>query len=716
MRGLLSRLDTMRFPLRVGGLRALLEGLLGYVLVLAVAMAVDGDYRRGALSLLGLLGWIWLALWPAWRLRRIARRRWWARMGLGVARAILISLLLSGLAIALRAALWPQLMSPSDRGMQVWVATGSAVTWVFLSARVVTVLGVTLYRRGRRRLRWQLTASFLAVIMLTFMTMTALGSVAVLAVVSVGVIPQADTMAASVAYTIGLTSQTTPLQRRAQDALDGIQAGRIEVRGEPPLTAFVLRAYHPGPSRQPRFHVIPRRVLVLRPDGAPIAATVDSDFTTSFHLSTATTPLPSRIWDELRARALAGHTTTRTMDATEWTTANNSFPAAVLLGAAPVLDARRRPVAVVVVEMQDIGPKPNQLLPIALAVFGVSTFVVLLATSIPILLLSFIFGLFLARGLTRRLEAVTRVTTAIAAGDLSQRVPVRAMDESGRLAESVNLMAASLDTAMGELRGARAQAEGALRARQELVASISHELRTPLAIVRAHLDNLSLRQPAPVPAGARDSRDSYEARDYEAREREVVLPEPTLQALRHETERLGALIDDLFTLSRAETGALQVLCAPVDVAALVDEVAALMRPLAQNEGQIALSVDARPGLPLALADAGRVRQILENLVRNAVRHTPDGGIIALSVRAGGDAEGYLVVTVADTGEGIAPEYLPHIFERFYRVDQARTRGLGGAGLGLAIVREFVELMGGRVTVESRLGEGSCFRVYLPLAA
>ena len=697
-------LSAFAGPLRVGVLRALFEGLLGYALVLAVAMAVDGDYRRGALSVLGLLGWIWLAVWPAWRLRPLRRRPWWRRIILGIARVVLCSLLLSGLAVALRNALWPQLMSSSDRGIQVWGATGAAVTWAFLSARVVTVVGVTLYRRGRRRLRWQLTASFLAVIMLTFMTMTALGSVAVLAVVSVGATTQPDAMAASVAYTIGLTGQATPLQRRAQAVLDGIQAGRIEVRGEPPFTAFVLRAQHPRPSQQPRSHVIPRRVLVLRPDGAPIAATVDPDFTAAFHLPAATTPLPSRVWGELRAQTLAGHTTTRTMSATEWTTANNASPASVLLGAAPVLDARGRPVAVVVVEMQDIGLKPNQLLPIALAVFGVSTFVVLLSTSVPVLLLSFIFGLLLARGLTRRLEAVTRVTTAIAAGDLSQRAPVKAADESGRLAESVNLMAASLDRTMTELRGAHAQAEGALRARQELVASISHELRTPLAIVRAHLDNLALRQPVAA-------RSVVDERVYED-EREVVLTEPTLRALRHETERLAVLIDDLFTLSRAETGTLQVRCEPVDVAALVDEVAALMRPLAQNEGQIALTVDARPGLPYARADAGRLRQILENLVRNAVRHTQDGGIIALSVTAGEDG---VVMAVADTGEGMAPEHLTRIFDRFYRVDRARTRELGGAGLGLAIVRESVELMGGRVTVESTLGEGSCFRVFLPLA-
>jgi signal transduction histidine kinase len=145
---------------------------------------------------------------------------------------------------------------------------------------------------------------------------------------------------------------------------------------------------------------------------------------------------------------------------------------------------------------------------------------------------------------------------------------------------------------------------------------------------------------------------------------------------------------------------------------MVGEVASLMRPLAQREGMLSLVVEAPPGLPQAMADPDRLRQILSNLVRNAVRHTPDGGIIVMSVAR---EDPWVVVSVADTGEGIAPEHLPHIFERFYRADQARTRSSGGAGLGLAIVREFVELMGGKVTVESTVGEGSCFRVYLPSA-
>jgi signal transduction histidine kinase len=260
-------------------------------------------------------------------------------------------------------------------------------------------------------------------------------------------------------------------------------------------------------------------------------------------------------------------------------------------------------------------------------------------------------------------------------------------------------MAVRLDATVGELREARTQAEEALSMRQQLVANISHELRTPLAILRAHLEGLLARNPVPAGTGPGEGA-------------EVVVSAATLHALQSETERLESLVDDLFALSRAQAGALQLQREPVDVAALVDEVAALMRPLVQRDHAVALSVEAQPGLPYALADADRLRQILANLVRNAVRHTPDGGIIALSVVAEVD---WLIVAVADTGEGVPPEHLPHLFDRFYRVDEARSRSSGGTGLGLAIVREFVELMDGRVTVESTPGEGTCFRVFLPRA-
>jgi len=188
----------------------------------------------------------------------------------------------------------------------------------------------------------------------------------------------------------------------------------------------------------------------------------------------------------------------------------------------------------------------------------------------------------------------------------------------------------------------------------------------------------------------------------------------TLQALQGEMQRLAALVDDLFTLARAGTEAMRVECVATDAGSIVREVVALLRPLAHSR-RLADHGCRRTARACrdASADADRLRQILANLVRNAVRHTPEGGMIALGAAKD---EQWIVISVADTGEGISAEHLPHVFERFYRADKARTRASGGAGLGLAIVKEFVELMGGHVAVESSVGEGTCFRVYLRCAA
>jgi two-component system sensor histidine kinase BaeS len=126
-----------------------------------------------------------------------------------------------------------------------------------------------------------------------------------------------------------------------------------------------------------------------------------------------------------------------------------------------------------------------------------------------------------------------------------------------------------------------------------------------------------------------------------------------------------------------------------------------------------LAHEVEPGLPLLLADRQRLSQVLLNLVRNAITYTPTGGIVSLAAcRAAGD---YLVLSVADTGSGIAPADLQRIFERFYRADESRARSSGGFGLGLAIARDLVEAMGGTITAESTVGEGSCFNVVLPIA-
>jgi two-component system sensor histidine kinase BaeS len=163
-------------------------------------------------------------------------------------------------------------------------------------------------------------------------------------------------------------------------------------------------------------------------------------------------------------------------------------------------------------------------------------------------------------------------------------------------------------------------------------------------------------------------------------------------------------------LSLAEVGALSLDLGPVDLAALIRELRENLEPVAADRG-IGLEADVAAGLPVLSADGDRLRQVLVNLLANALQHTPAGGRVTVRARAG---DGRVVVEVADTGAGIAPEDLPHLFERFYRADRARTRATGGTGLGLAIVRSLVQLHGGTVAVDSRPGAGSRFTVALPV--
>jgi signal transduction histidine kinase len=186
-------------------------------------------------------------------------------------------------------------------------------------------------------------------------------------------------------------------------------------------------------------------------------------------------------------------------------------------------------------------------------------------------------------------------------------------------------------------------------------------------------------------------------------------------ALRHDLEvvegeilRLQRLIDDLFTLSRAEVDGLAMHCEPIDVSPVVRRTVEAMAPLAWKAGRVEVVAELSAELPPARADESRLEQILANLVRNAIRHTPPGGIVAVSAYGKGDA---VRVEVRDTGEGIPAEDLPHIWERFYRGENAREDSRG-AGLGLALVKELTEAMGGSVEVESVVGQGSCFVVRL----
>ncbi|HEX8729557.1 MAG TPA: HAMP domain-containing sensor histidine kinase, partial [Ktedonobacterales bacterium] len=160
---------------------------------------------------------------------------------------------------------------------------------------------------------------------------------------------------------------------------------------------------------------------------------------------------------------------------------------------------------------------------------------------------------------------------------------------------------------------------------------------------------------------------------------------------------------------------LELRCEPVDAGWIAQEIVEKMAPLAWRGSKVEIAAEVPPDLPLAHADASRLEQVLQNLLHNAVRHTAPGGIVAVVAEAEAEPAS-VALHVKDTGEGIAPEDLPRIFERFYRGESSRTRPGTGSGLGLALVKELTEAMGGTVTVESTPGLGSSFTVRLPLAS
>ena len=273
-------------------------------------------------------------------------------------------------------------------------------------------------------------------------------------------------------------------------------------------------------------------------------------------------------------------------------------------------------------------------------------------------------------GSQRILRPVAELTAAarrMESGKLDERVVSVGHDEIGQLAQAFNSMAASLEESELE--------------RRTLTSDIAHELRTPLSNIRGYL---------------------------EAIQDGVVEPTAEVVASLHEEALLlQQLVDDLQTLSLAEAGHLRLHLEPVDLAVLATQVVTAYQAQAESAGVTLVAVGTASPRPL---DAVRMRQVLGNLIGNALRHTPAGGTITVSVVA--DGEG-LRVAVADSGEGIAPEHLPHLFDRFYRADPSRARATGGSGLGLAIVQKLAQAQGGEASVESTLGQGTTVSVRWP---
>jgi signal transduction histidine kinase len=293
----------------------------------------------------------------------------------------------------------------------------------------------------------------------------------------------------------------------------------------------------------------------------------------------------------------------------------------------------------------------------------------------------------IARRTTQRLERLAETARAIRKGDYRAQVEVVGEDEVAQLQSDFNAMAKELAQALHDLETQRDAVSRLLQSRRQLVANVSHELRTPVATARATLESMR----------GRSAQDAAPALRHD------------LEVVEGEILRLQRLIDDLFTLSQVEVDRLAMHCEPIDVSSVVRRMVGAMAPLAWKTGRVEVVAELPSELPPARADESRLEQIVANLVRNAIRHTPPGGIVAVSAHREADA---VCVEVRDTGEGILPQDLPHIWERFYRGESAQEDSRG-AGLGLALVKELTEAMGGDVEVESVVGQGSRFVVRLP---
>ena len=306
----------------------------------------------------------------------------------------------------------------------------------------------------------------------------------------------------------------------------------------------------------------------------------------------------------------------------------------------------------------------------------------ILITGLIIALVVIVFSMVLARRLTRPLVLLTVAAEQMGRGNYAKRVePPGSQDEMGRLATSFNVMADTIEADVNELRRQE-------QLRRDMIANIAHDMLTPLTAIQGFNEALA---------------DDVISRPTERQE--------TAQLIGRETQRLRRLVVDMQQMTSLESGQTQLELAPLDMHALVDETLAVIRPEFE-QAHITVSNEIDPSTPPVLADSDRITQVLLNLLDNARRHTPVDGTITVGAIANGNM---LHIWILDTGSGIAPADLPHIFERFYRVDKSRTGTTGGTGLGLSIVKAIITAHGGTISAASTPGKGTRITFTLPLA-
>lgn len=293
----------------------------------------------------------------------------------------------------------------------------------------------------------------------------------------------------------------------------------------------------------------------------------------------------------------------------------------------------------------------------------------LVLTSVIMLIIGALVSYFLARSIAVPVINLNKAVNSVSAGDLDTTVTIERQDEVGKLAEAFNEMTAKL--------------KSNTILRQRFLAGVAHELRTPLTILKANLEGIA---------------DGIISPDQEQ-----------INSLIEEVDRLVKLVGELRDLSLFEAGQMIPEYSDVNLKTTLSQVIQKIKPLA-NEKNLELILNVDSNIPPFRADNAMLQQMAYNLIINAIRYTAEGSII---VESGIDEQG-VFIDVSDTGIGIAPADIEHIFDYFYRVDQARTKQSGGTGLGLALVKQMVTIHGGQVFVKSTSGSGSTFTLKLPL--
>lgn len=298
---------------------------------------------------------------------------------------------------------------------------------------------------------------------------------------------------------------------------------------------------------------------------------------------------------------------------------------------------------------------------------------ILVLTVIIVGVVSVLFGIMISRWLTNPLDDLAMMAQDIGEGHMDRRVQMMGTEETISLARSLNNM-------VDQLQNAEQQ-------RRNLVADVAHELRTPITVLQSGL--------------------------YAILDDAYPMTKTEITGLYEQTRMLGQLVNDLHELSQVDANKLPLKCQPLDLAKAIEDFVAPFRIVAESEG-MTFQVKVGSGLPMVNADESRVNQVLHNLLSNALRHSTEGGVITVDVHRSRKADG-VEIAVSDTGSGITPEHLPHVFERFYRGDYGRSRDQGGTGLGLAIARALTEAHQGTLEVASEgiPGKGTTFTLWLP---